>query len=205
MNTITLVPDTELIKTALKGDQDSYEQLYTRYNNRVKKALMLLSRTSDVDDMVQETFLSAFRYLKQFRGQSSFPTWLHSIAINVYRQSVRGNNKNYKNQIVSYDNLGKDDEEIVSRFLATEDLNLKGCLDRITIMKAIDKLPRGCKGLFIAHHVMGLSHREISRLFNHSIGNSKSQVYRAKIKVRQVLTPRFKVRNVRSTNGMGNK
>lgn len=202
MNTITLVPDTELIKTALQGNQDSYEQLYTRYKQRVKSALMLLTRHSDVDDLIQETFLAAFKNLKQFRGASSFPTWLHSIAVNVYFQSIRGNNKNYNEKIVSYDNLDKDDEEIATRFMATEDLNLKGCLDRITITKVLKHLPPGCRGLFIAHHIFGLSHREISKLFNHSIENSKSQVFRAKIKVRQVLTPRFKAR---STNGMGNK
>ncbi|MGH7487041.1 MAG: RNA polymerase sigma factor, partial [bacterium] len=144
--------------------------------------------TGDVaaaEDLTQDAFIQAFRKISTFRGDAAFSTWLHRVAINTVLMSRR---KRIPQQ-VSLDDPVCVGSSLLPRNLVWNDPELSGTPERIALIQGIKRLPEGCRRIFILHEVEGYEHHEIARLLSCSAGNSKSQLHRARIKLREFLFP----------------
>lgn len=139
--------------------------------------------TAEAEDLTQEAFLQLFRKIASFRGESAFSTWLHRLVVNVVLMRLRKKGI----QKVSLDEVDNSQEEPVKREYGEDDRRLLGSIDRIVLNDAIENLPPGYKAIFVLHDVEGYEHNEIAEIMNCSVGNSKSQLHKARLKLREVL------------------
>jgi RNA polymerase sigma-70 factor, ECF subfamily len=179
-------PEEEIIRQAQEGNAWAFEQLYRRYSSRVYfLGIRMLKNESEAEDLTQEAFLLLFRKIHTFRGESRFSTWLHRLAFNLVLMRFRKT----RHPETSLDATLESDEEDpvpLSEF-GGPDLRLSGVIDRVNLSKAIEKLPDGYKAMFILHDVEGYEHHEIAGILGCSIGNSKSQLYKARRRLRELL------------------
>jgi len=146
----------------------------------------MTSNAAEAEDLTQDAFLQAFRKITKFRGDSAFTTWLHRIAVNTVLMHFR------KNSLfqVSLDEPNSDSDSggaKVRREYGTRDRDLAGCVDRIALARALKELPAGYRTVFLLHEVEGYEHQEIAEILSCSVGNSKSQLYKAKARFRELL------------------
>ena len=138
---------------------------------------------AEAEDLTQEAFLQLFRKLSTFRGESAFSTWLHRLVVNVVLMRLRKKSI----QKVSLDETDNSQDEPVKREYGEDDRRLLGSIDRIALNAAIEQLPPGYRAIFLLHDVQGYEHNEIARIMNCSVGNSKSQLHKARLKLREAL------------------
>jgi len=143
----------------------------------------MTGNTAEAEDLTQEAFLQLFRKISTFRGESAFSTWLHRLAVNVVLMHLRKKGL----QQVSLDETDTSQDEPVKRDYGSDDLRLTGSIDRIGLQKAIADLPPGYRAVFVLHDVEGYEHNEIAEIMNCSVGNSKSQLHKARMKLRERL------------------
>jgi RNA polymerase sigma-70 factor (ECF subfamily) len=180
------MPEAEAIRLAQQGDAGAFERIYRLHNRRVYAlCLRMLGNPAEAEDMTQEAFLQLFRKIATFRGESAFSTWLHRLAVNVVLMKLRKK----KLAEVPIDDNSDQDEEISRprKELGAPDLLLSGSIDRVHLERAIDQLPPGYKQVFVLHDIQGFEHNEIAGLMNCSIGNSKSQLHKARMRLRELL------------------
>jgi|SRR5579875_1155357 RNA polymerase sigma-70 factor (ECF subfamily) len=171
--------------------RNEFEQLYMTYYSRIwALCLRMTGNPDDADDLTQETFVRLFQKLSTFRGEAPFSTWLRRIAINV--ALLRFQKASWRHE-TSLEALSSPDPAS-GHLLPTEwgrfDTRLKEALDRISLERAIDQLPPGFRAVLILHDVEGYEHVEISALMGCSIGTSKSQLHKARLKMRELLQHR---------------
>ncbi len=177
-------PETQLIARAQKGDEAAFEALFEAHKRRVfSLCLRMTSNTAEAEDLTQEAFLQLFRKISTFRGESAFSTWLHRLAVNVVLMHLRKKGL----QQVSLDEVDTSRDEPVKRDYGDDDRRLLGAIDRITLTRAIGGLPPGYRTVFVLHDVEGYEHNEIAEIMNCSVGNSKSQLHKARMKLRDGL------------------
>jgi len=139
---------------------------------------------AEAEDLTQEAFLQLHRKIATFRGDSAFSTWLHRLAVNVVLMQLRKKGL----QLISLDEaMQPSAEDRPGRSFGTRDLSLSGAIDRLTLGKAIDDLPTGYRLIFVLHDIEGYEHNEIATMLDCSIGNSKSQLHKARLKLRDAL------------------
>jgi len=143
----------------------------------------MVSNPAQAEDLAQEAFLQLFRKIGTFRGESAFSTWLHRMTVNVVLMQLR---KKSLPQ-VSLEETIESDDETQKKELGAEDMKLSGSIDRLQLQRAIDRLPPGYKTVFVLHDVEGFEHNEIAEMVGCSIGNSKSQLHKARLKLRDYL------------------
>jgi RNA polymerase sigma-70 factor (ECF subfamily) len=180
------LPESVAIRRAQQGDAEAFEDLYRRHKGRVYSlCLRMLGNAAEADDMTQEAFLQLFRKIHTFRGESAFSTWLHRLSVNVVLMHLR---RKVLPQI-SLDETIETDEpgEGVKREPGAEDPHLVGSLDRVALDDAIEQLPPGYRLVFVLHDVEGFEHNEIAVMLGCSIGNSKSQLHKARLRLRELL------------------
>ncbi len=182
--------EQEAIRKAQKGDPEAFEKLYHMHKGRVYSiCLRMVHNPPEAEDLTQEAFLQLFRKIHTFRGESRFSTWLHRLSVNVVLMKLRKK----KLPMVSLDEtLDTDEGEGPKRDVGQEDLNLAGILDRITLEEAIGDLPPGYRMVFLLHDVEGYEHNEIADMMGCSIGNSKSQLHKARLRIRDLLAQQKK-------------
>jgi RNA polymerase sigma-70 factor, ECF subfamily len=180
------IPEEEIIRQAQEGNAAAFEQLYRRYSSRVYfLGIRMLKNDSEAEDLTQEAFLLLFRKIHTFRGEAKFSTWLHRLAFNLVLMRFR--KKRYPEESLDA-TLESDEEDSVPLIdFGGPDLRLSGVIDRVNLSKAIEKLPDGYKEMFILHDVEGYEHHEIAEILGCSIGNSKSQLYKARLRLRELL------------------
>jgi len=127
--------------------------------------------------------MQVFRKLSTFRGDAALSTWLYRIAVNTVLMHFRKKTRQY----VSLDETYNQDWHLVHREYGSRDDHLSGCVHRIALTRAICGLPDGYRRIFLLHEVAGYEHQEIAVLLDCSIGNSKSQLHKAKRKIREFL------------------
>ena len=173
-----------LVARAQEGDGDAFGSLYSLHNRRVYSLCLLMTGdTSKAEDLTQDAFIQVFRKLNTFRGDSTFSTWLYRITVNTVLMSVRRR----KIEQVSFDEPVRAGGESLPRDFGRHDPELSGAVDRVVLKRAIEALPEGCRTIFVLHEVEGYEHREIAQLLNCSVGNSKSQLHKARMKLREWL------------------
>jgi RNA polymerase sigma-70 factor (ECF subfamily) len=144
----------------------------------------MTSNAAEAEDLTQDTFLHVFRKINKFRGDSAFSTWLHRIAVNTVLMHFR---KNSLNQVSLDEPQSNIDGDKRRREYGTRDKELAGCIDRLALARAMKELPPGYRTVFLLHEVEGYEHQEIAEMLNCSVGNSKSQLYKAKLRFRELL------------------
>lgn len=198
-------PETQLIARAQKGDEAAFEALFEAHKRRVfSLCLRMTSNTAEAEDLTQEAFLQLFRKIATFRGESAFSTWLHRLAVNVVLMHLRKKGL----QQVSLDEVDTSRDEPVKRDYGDDDRRLLGSIDRISLTRAIGALPPGYRTVFVLHDVEGYEHNEIAEIMDCSVGNSKSQLHKARMKLRDWLRQdqkRSKQGPPLVTGGTGNK
>jgi RNA polymerase sigma-70 factor (ECF subfamily) len=176
--------DAQLIARAQRGDEEAFAALFEAHKRRVYSlCLRMTSNTAEAEDLTQEAFLQLYRKISTFRGESAFSTWLHRLAVNVVLMHLRKKGL----QQVSLDEMDTSQDEPVKRDYGSDDLRLTGSVDRIGLQKAIGDLPPGYRTVFVLHDVEGYEHNEIAEIMHCSVGNSKSQLHKARMKLRDRL------------------
>ncbi|MCU1298470.1 MAG: sigma-24, subfamily [Acidobacteriaceae bacterium] len=184
LNTARSESDLELIKRAQKGDCDAFASLFHSHKARIYSVcLRMTNNTAEAEDLTQDAFLQVFRKLATFRGDSALSTWLYRIAVNTVLMHFR---KKALKQ-VSLDEPFNQDAKLVRREYGSKDGRLVGSVDRIALSRAIKELPDGYRTIFLLHEVEGYEHQEIAELLDCSVGNSKSQLHKAKLRIRELL------------------
>jgi RNA polymerase sigma-70 factor, ECF subfamily len=145
----------------------------------------MVGNPADAEDLAQEAFLQLFRKIATFRGESAFSTWLHRMTVNVVLMRLR--KKTLPTDSLE-ESLEHDAESTgPKRDVGAPDLRLSGAVDRVNLERAIEKLPPGYRSVFILHDVQGYEHNEIADIMGCSVGNSKSQLHKARTRLRELL------------------
>ena len=177
--------EAELIEKAKLGDAQAFQALYDKHKRRVYSlCLRMTSNTAEAEDLTQEAFLQLYRKIATFRGESAFSTWLHRLSVNVVLMHLRKKSL----PVVSLEETTQvGEEDTPKKDFGAEDIALAGSIDRLQLQKAVDDLPPGYRTIFVLHDVEGYEHNEIAEIVGCSIGNSKSQLHKARMKLRDLL------------------
>jgi RNA polymerase sigma-70 factor, ECF subfamily len=196
------ISEPDAIRLAQQGDAAAFEQLYEMHNRRVYSlCLRMVGNTAEAEDLTQEAFLQLFRKISTFRGESAFSTWLHRLAVNVVLMKLR--KKSGKETSLEQTTEPDEDSGTPRRDFGGPDVRLSGSIDRVNLQRAVEQLPPGYKAVFVLHDVQGFEHNEIAEIMGCSIGNSKSQLHKARMRLRDLLheTERAKAREDRRVAG----
>ena len=176
--------DLELVRRAREGDSDAFASLFNAHKTRIYSlCLRMTSNTAEAEDLTQDAFLQAFRKLGTFRGDSALSTWLYRVAVNTVLMHLRKKGL----RVISLDQPVEEQDGSVKREQGKLDDRLSGSVDRIALTRAMKELPAGYRTIFLLHEVKGYEHREIAHLLKCSVGNSKSQLHKAKTRMRELL------------------
>jgi RNA polymerase sigma-70 factor (ECF subfamily) len=188
--------DFELVHAAQCGDQRAFAQLVEKYEARVYNlARKMMRDPQDAEDVLQETFISVFRHLRDFQGDSSFSTWLYRIATNASLMKLRGR----KEPLLSLDEPGEADgdgmmpREIVDWGVTPEEALLSGEV-RAQMDAAVDALPESLRAVFVLRDIEGLSVQETADVLTIGVPNVKTRLHRARLMLRERLSANFKER-----------
>ena len=163
-----------------------FDRAYRLYSRRVySKCLHMVGNEAEAEDLTQEVFLQLFRKMDSFRGESAFSTWLYRVAINVVLMRLR--RKSLSTTSLEAVVEVRQGFFSLAQVLGAPDLALTTALDRLSLERAVSQMPAGYKQVFLMHYVEGYGHREIARILGLSIGTSKSQLYKARARLRQLL------------------
>lgn len=178
--------EDEAIIRAHQGDATAFERLYKAHCKHVYSlCLRMLKNAAEAEDLTQQVFLQLFRKIGTFRGDSSFSTWLHRISVNAVLMHLR---RKRPDEILteSLDDTAKNDAHPAR--LARDSNSALTVIDRLNLARAVRKLAPGYKRFFLLHDVIGYQHNEIAALLGCSTGSSKSQLHKARKRLRQLLS-----------------
>ena len=190
-----------IIRRAQSGDSGAFEIIYRLFATRVyAHCLRMLRDPVEAEDLTQEAFLQLFRKLNTFRGESAFSTWLYRLTVNLVLMRLRKKSP----PTVSIEGAADQDAEIepVTIDIGAPDLLLEGSIDRLRLERCIALLPAGYRTIFVLHDIQGYQHSEIAEIVGRSVGDSKSQLHKARMRLRELLheAQREKARNERLTS-----
>ena len=169
---------------AAQGDMEAFEELYRRHHKRVYSlCLRMVKNPSDAEDLTQEVFVNLFRKLHTFRGESSFTTWLHRLTVNQVLM-------HFRRPVVKSEKITEDGSIPMRIVSGSENPGRMAVIDRIALNQAIGQLPTGYRMVFILHDLEGFDHDEIGKMLGCAVGTSKSQLHKARQRLRQLLMGR---------------
>jgi RNA polymerase sigma-70 factor (ECF subfamily) len=173
--------DYELAQRSAGGDTGAFEVLYRKHYRRVfALCLRMMSNPVEAEDMTQEVFLQLFNKIGMFRGESAFTTWLHRMTVNQVLMHFR--KKSTRSELLTDE--GETPVQIVK---GTENPGMMPVVDRISLERALQQLPPGYRTVFVLHDIEGYEHYEISDMLGIAEGTSKSQLHKARLKLRQLI------------------
>jgi len=181
-----VVPEGHLIARAQAGDESAFAAIFERHKHHVYAICLRMTRiASDAEDLTQEVFLLLFRKIALFRGDSAFSTWLYRLTVNVALSQLRKQSPRL---------TALETEDVEGEFVHPEigapDPRLDRCLDRLILEQAILHLAPSYRAAFALYELHGYAHKEIAEIMNWSVGNSKSQLHKARRKLRALLSGR---------------
>lgn len=177
--------EAEAIALAQQGDAVAFETLYNLHKRRVYSlCLRMLSNVSEAEDLTQVSFMQLHRKIGTFRGDSAFSTWLHRMTVNVVLMHLRKKGL----QLVSLEEVMEPTQDDGPRKdFGARDRVLAGAVDRVTLERAVEDLPPGYRLVFVLHDIEGYEHNEIATMLGCSVGNCKSQLHKARMRLRDQL------------------
>jgi RNA polymerase sigma-70 factor, ECF subfamily len=183
--------ERSLVQRAQDGDEEAFAALFELHKKRVYSVCLLMTKdVAEAEDLTQEAFLQVFRTIGSFRGEAAFSTWLYRIAVNTVLMKLR---RQKTRAVVSLSEPVSHDSPSLAHDVGKKDPRLSGTVDRIALLRAIEALPEGCRKVFALHEIERYQHHEIAQLLRCSIGNSKSQLHKAKLKMRDLLFPKRRI------------
>lgn len=181
-------PESELIANAMNGDSDSFGELYRRHSRRVFYLCYRMVNDTDLaEDLTQEAFVHAFRRLSTFRQESRFTTWMHRIAVNTVLMFIRKRNSSIRECPLEPAFVSEEEAPFESQMYGKSDDVLSMTTDRVALLRAIENLPPGYRLMLILHDIHGYEHQEIAEIFGCTTGNTKSQLHKARLRLRAVI------------------
>ena len=182
--TVTNPTDAELVESCLSGTREAFDVLVERHQRHVYQlCYRFVGNHEDASDLAQDVFIRAYRGLKSFKGQASLGTWLYRLAMNQILDHVRSRAAR-TGQLTD----GLDDASVLPD--AGGHRLADRAIDRIDLERALAELPEGCRAAFVLHDVEGLEHKEVSEVLGIAEGTSKSQVHKARLRLRAMLARR---------------
>ena len=183
---MTVDPDAQL---AAAGDVDAFEKIYRRHHQPVYLLCLRMVRdASQAEDLTQEVFIQLFRKIHTFRNDSLFSTWLYRLTVNQVLMYFR-------KPIVKTERTTDDGEPPIRIANGTENPSRISLIDRIALNEAIAQLAPGYRMVLILHDVEGYEHEQIGKMLGCAVGTSKSQLHKARLKLRKLLTGRQKTQH----------
>lgn len=180
--------ESEVIERVKLGDHAAFEEIYRRHRRRVYSLCVRVTRNSaEAEELTQDVFLRLFRKIGTFRGEASFGSWLYRVALNVGLMHARHERLMH---FVSLDEDGEFESDDANQQLGRDDVQLVGSVNRITLLAAIQRLAPGYRMVLWLHDVLGYQHAEIAGIMGGTIGSSKSQLHKARLKIRAELLMR---------------
>jgi RNA polymerase sigma-70 factor (ECF subfamily) len=180
--------DLDLVGRIRGGDGAAFEQLYKQHSTRLYNlASRMMGVHGEADDLLQDIFLLAYRKLGSFRGESSLGTWLYRLAMNHCLDVLRNRQTRMGQQTDSLDE--PDAAPVAAR------VPISGAVNRIDLERAIATLPPACRAAFLLHDVEGFGHQEVGGMLGISEGTSKSQVHKARMRIRSYLAQGMNTEN----------
>ena len=172
--------DAELASRLRQADLEAYEELYRRHGARLYNlAHRMLGQAADAEDLLQEVFLQVFRRIGTFKGEAALGTWLYRLTMNLCLDRIRSKAAKTDRQTASIEDIRE------------WRLPAAGALDtqvrNVDLERAIARLPEACRAAFLLHDVEGFEHREVGQILGVSDGTSKSQVHKARLRIRAYL------------------
>lgn len=178
---IAPLSDHALTIAAAGGDMGAFEQLYERHNRRVYSVcLRMTQNAAEAEDLAQEVFIQLFRKIGSFRGESAFTTWLHRLTVNQVLM-------HFRKRSVKLERTTEEGDTPVQIVRGTENPDKMPVLDRISLERALKQLPPGYRSVFVLHDIEGHDHAEIAKIIGVAVGTSKSQLHKARMKLRRLL------------------
>jgi RNA polymerase sigma-70 factor, ECF subfamily len=173
--------DYVLTQAAGKGDMLAFEEIYSRHHRRVYSlCLRMLQNSHEAEDLTQDVFIQLYRKIGSFRGDSAFTTWLHRMTVNQVLM-------HFRKRVVKFEKTTEEGETPIQIVVGTENTGKLQIVEKIAIDKAIEQLPDGYKNVFILHDVQGYEHEEVAKILGCSVGTSKSQLHKARLKMQRLL------------------
>ena len=174
--------DLDLVRRCKQGDAGAFEELYRAHSARLYSLLLrMVGAAEDAEDLLQDVFLQAHRKLDSFRGESSLGTWLYRLAVNQCLDYLRGRQSKMTRVTESFE------DEAVQEPASPAPV-IPAAISRVDLERAIARLPEGCRLAFVLHDVEGFAHHEVAGLLGISEGTSKSQVHKARLRLRTLLS-----------------
>ena len=178
---MTVDQDAQL---AAEGDVEAFEKIYRRHHKRVfSLCFRMVKNVSEAEDLTQEVFVQLFRKIHTFRGESSFTTWLHRMTVNQVLM-------HFRKATVKTEKTTEDGTIPIRVVIGTENPLRMSLIDRIALNEAIDQLSPGYRMVFILHDLEGYEHEQIGKMLGCAVGTSKSQLHKARLRLRQLLAGR---------------
>ena len=178
---VSSAKDFELTQAAAAGNMSAFEEIYQRHHRRVYSiCLRMLQNATEAEDLTQDVFIQLYRKIGSFRGDSAFTTWLHRLTVNQVLMHFRKRN-------VKFEKTTEEGETPVQVVGGTENPRKMPVVDKIAIENAIAQLPNGYRNVFVLHDVEGYEHEEVAKILGCSVGTSKSQLHKARLKLRKLL------------------
>lgn len=163
---------------------EAFEEIYHLHHKRVYSiCFRMVQNASDAEDLSQQVFIQLFRKLHTFRGESSFTTWLHRMTVNQVLM-------HFRRRMVKIEKTTADGSTPIRIVTGTENPSRMALIDRIALNQAIGQLPPGYRMVFILHDVEGFEHDQIGKMLGCAVGTSKSQLHKARQRLRLLLTGR---------------
>jgi RNA polymerase sigma-70 factor (ECF subfamily) len=175
--------ERELVDRCCRGDMAAFEEVYRQHAGRLYSlALRMAGSAADAEDLVQDIFLLAHRKLTTFKNESSLGTWLYRLGVNQCLDFLRRRKSRRE------DTFGLDGDGVMTPQISSTHTAGRLTPSTVDLERAIAALPRGCRAAFLLHDVEGFDHIEVGRLLGISEGTSKSQVHKARLRIRSWLT-----------------
>jgi RNA polymerase sigma-70 factor (ECF subfamily) len=176
------------VELAADGDLAAFEGLYRSYHRRVYSLCLRMTRNaSDAEDLTQDVFVQLFRKLKTFRGESSFSTWLHHLTVNQVLM-------HFRRLLVRMERRTEDTATEIQIKTANGGSRMSR-VDHISLNEAMHQLSPGYRAVFLLHDIAGYEHKEIGKILGCAAGTSKSQLHKARMKLRWLLSRRALPKN----------
>lgn len=178
---VSSLSDYDLTQASASGDMTAFEEVYNRHHRRVYAiCLRMLKSVSEAEDLTQDVFIQLHRKIGSFRGDSAFTTWLHRLTVNQVLM-------HFRKRTVKFERTTEEGETPVQTVIGSEKPGKMPIVDKIAIQNAVKQLPNGYRNVFILHDIEGFEHEEVARILGCSVGTSKSQLHKARLKLRKLL------------------
>jgi RNA polymerase sigma-70 factor (ECF subfamily) len=175
------LPEMELARRVAGGDMGALEEVYRRYHTTVYTLCLRMTRNiAEAEDLSQEVFINLQRNVGSYRGEAAFSTWLHRVTVNRVLM-------HFRKSVFRYEQVTEDGGPPPEKITVGAGATGRASADRVALETAIGNLPPGYRAVFILHDVEGYEHEEVARMCGISSGTSKSQLHKARMKLRQML------------------